>query len=55
MSNAVVSRLGQNNLSGDELSLFLEVFSGEVLVQFEQMTKFLDKHQIRTISSGRPN
>lgn len=51
--NANVSRLGQNNLSGEAKALFLLVFGGEVLSQFDQKTAVLDKHTIRTIESGK--
>lgn len=53
MSNATVSRLGQVDGAGSATALFLVRFAGEVLQRFETMTKFLDKHSIRTIESGK--
>lgn len=46
-------RSGQINGSGDNLALFLKVFSGEVLTSFEAATVLKDLHLIRTISSGK--
>jgi hypothetical protein len=37
----------------DERELFQKVFSGEVITAFEEYTTVLDKHQVRTISSGK--
>jgi hypothetical protein len=37
----------------EERELFLKVFSGEVITAFEEFTSVLDKHQVRTISSGK--
>ena len=53
MSNATVSRIGQINGSGDVDALFLKVFSGEVLTSFEKTNVMMDKHQVRTITSGK--
>lgn len=53
MTDTVVSRLGQTNGAGDPLSLFLKVFSGEVLAQFEKTVQFKDRHYIRSIKSGK--
>jgi hypothetical protein len=53
MSNATPSRFGAINAGADKDALFLKVFSGEVLTAFEQKTAVLDKHQVRTISSGK--
>lgn len=48
------TRLGEVNRTGDAYTaLFLQVFAGEVLTSFEQATKMLDKHTIRTISQGK--
>lgn len=52
MSNANPSRLGQNQLAGDELALFLEVFGGEVVTAFETAVKFRDKVRHRTMTEG---
>jgi len=53
MSNATVSDIGQIAGSGDTKALFLKVFSGEVITAFETANSTLDKHVIRTISSGK--
>jgi hypothetical protein len=53
MSNATPSRLGQADASGATDALWLKVFGGEVMVAFEETAAFLDKHMIRTISSGK--
>lgn len=53
MANATPSRLGQINASGDALALFLKVFSGEILEAFYSANVSLDKHVIRTITSGK--
>jgi len=51
--NTTPTRIGQINGSGDELALFLKVFSGEVLTQFETATKFKPLHRTRTITHGK--
>lgn len=53
MANATPSRLGQINAAGDALALFLKVFSGEILEAFYSANVSLDKHMIRTITSGK--
>lgn len=57
MSDANPSRLGQANLTGgsfaNDNALFLKVFSGEVLTAFAQKTLMMDRHMVRTISSGK--
>ena len=35
MSNQTPSRLGQINATGDDRALFLKIYGGEVLYQFE--------------------
>ena len=47
------SRIGQTNLSGDVDSLFLKVFSGEVLTTFEENNVMMPLHRVRTINSGK--
>jgi hypothetical protein len=44
---------GQVNSAGDRKALFLKVYGGEVLTAFEEMTRFKDRHFIRTISNGK--
>jgi hypothetical protein len=51
--NSTPSGIGQINASGDRKALWLKVFSGEVLTTFQNETHMLDKHQVRTISSGK--
>ncbi len=53
MTNSNVSRIGQVNGSGDVDSLFLKVFAGEVLTAFGRTNVMMDKHFVRTISSGK--
>jgi len=47
------SRLGQTDLAGDVDSLFLKVFSGEVLTTFEENNIMMPLHRVRTITSGK--
>lgn len=53
MANATVSNLGQVNASGSTSSLFLKVFSGEVLSAFQRENKMLGMTSVRTIQSGK--
>lgn len=53
MANAIVTAFGQNNGAGLTDALFLKVYGGEVLTAFEEATKTMDKHLIRTIQSGK--
>lgn len=53
MSDATPSRLGQALGTGGNEALFLKVFSGEVLTAFNNNNIFMDKHTVRTISSGK--
>jgi len=53
MANANVNQFGQLNGAGDAKANFLKVFSGEVLTAFETANVTLDRHTIRTISSGK--
>lgn len=53
MSNATPSRLGAINGGSDKDELFLKVFAGEVLTAFDEKNVMMDKHQVRTISSGK--
>lgn len=52
-SNAAPSRLGQVNAAGDANALFLKVFSGEILMTFEEMNVMKDLHMVRTIQNGK--
>lgn len=58
MANMTLSRMGAVNDDATDTkaaqeALFLKVFTGEVLTNFEQQTCMLDKHTVRTISSGK--
>lgn len=53
MSNALPSRLGQANLTGDVKSIFLKVFAGEVLTAFEEANVTGGKFMERSIASGK--
>src|SRR5665213_636045 len=53
MADAIPSRLGQVNSAGDALALYLKVFSGEVLTTYTRQALFRDKHNTRTIPSGK--
>jgi len=53
MANAVTLNIGQINGAGPTDAMFLKVFSGEVLTAFETASVVLDKHFVRTISSGK--
>ena len=57
MTNATVSRLGAVNANDSNYananSLFLKVFSGEVMESFERTAVTMDKHLVRQISSGK--
>jgi hypothetical protein len=53
MASATVHRIGAINAGTDKTALFLKVFGGEVLTAFETAAVSLDKHTVRTISSGK--
>lgn len=53
MANATPSRIGQALGTGDTRSLFLKIFSGEVLTTFNAKTIMKDKTRTRNISSGK--
>lgn len=53
MSNFTPSRFGSDNGGGDKVALFLKVFGGEVLAALYAKNKTMDKHLVRTISSGK--
>lgn len=52
-ANAVPSRFGQIDLSGDPVAIFLKVFAGEVLTAFSETNVFLGRSMVRTIVSGK--
>jgi hypothetical protein len=52
--NTTPSRLGDINAGGgDQLELFLKVFAGEVLASYNDRTVMMDRHRVKSISSGR--
>lgn len=53
MSNANVIRVGQINGSGDVDALFLKLWSGEVLTEFDVENKMLPLTMVRTITKGK--
>lgn len=53
MANATVQTFGQINGAGVTDALFLKVFGGEVLTAFEEANVVMDKHTVRSISSGK--
>lgn len=53
VNDAVLSRPGQVNKSGDADALFLKLFSGEVLTAFEEVNIMKDLHKTRTITHGK--
>lgn len=53
MSNAVPSRIGQINGSGDVDAIFLKVYAGEVIATFDQANVMMDKHKVRVIRNGK--
>ena len=52
-TDQTVSRLGQTNAAGDDRSLFLKLYAGEVLTSFEEKNVFMPLHRSRTISNGK--
>ena len=53
MANATTLQFGAVNSAGARDALFLKVFGGEVMTAFEEANVVLDKHTVRTISSGK--
>ncbi len=53
MTNTTVSRLGQVNGAGDTSALFLKVFGGEVLTEFERTNVFKGLTYVRQIQNGK--
>jgi hypothetical protein len=44
---------GAVNSAGSDDALFLKIYGGEVLTAFAQSTQAMDKHKVRTITSGK--
>lgn len=53
MTDTIVSRLGQVNGAGATDALFLKVFGGEVLTEFERLNVFKQLTFVRQIKSGK--
>lgn len=53
MANSDPNFPGQNQLSGDNRALMLDLAAGEVITAFETATIMRDKHQTRTLSNGK--
>lgn len=53
MANASASRFGQVNQAGDDRALWLKLFAGEVFTSWSEKNVTLDKHYVRSISSGK--
>jgi len=47
------ARFGYGQSVSDDRNLFLKVFGGEVLTAFTEQVTTMDKHSVRTITSGR--
>jgi hypothetical protein len=52
-TNQSVTFAGQQNNANDNRKLFLDIFAGEVLTEFHNKNIMMDKHRVRTISSGK--
>lgn len=52
-TDQTVSRLGQQNATGDARALFLKLYAGEVLTAFEEKNVFMPLHRTRSISNGK--
>ena len=52
-TDQTVSRLGQQNATGDARALFLKLYAGEVLTAFEEKNIFMPLHRTRSISNGK--
>lgn len=51
--DTTATRLGQIDLSGDALAIFLKKFSGEVLQTFEESNIMMPLHMVKTIQNGK--
>jgi len=51
--NQAINRLGQINQSGDARALFLKVFSGEIISQYESKCVMKDLVRTRSIATGK--
>lgn len=53
MTASIVSRVGKVNAAGADDALFLKLFGGEILTEFENATKFKGRHFVRQIRNGK--
>lgn len=53
MSDITPSRLGLSNGTGADDALFMKLFAGEVMTSFHTANVMMERHLIRTISSGK--
>lgn len=57
MANATVTFIGADNKAtatmAEERALYLKMFGGEVLVAFPKYTIFIDKHRVKSLTSGK--
>lgn len=53
LAAAGISNPGQKLSAGDRDTLFMKVFSGEVLTAFARNTVMMSRHQVRTIDHGK--
>lgn len=51
--DTTATRLGQIDLAGDALAIFLKKFSGEVLQTFEESNIMMPLHMVKTIQNGK--
>ena len=51
--NQAINRLGQINVAGDARALFLKVFSGEIISQYESKCVMKDLVRTRSIATGK--
>jgi hypothetical protein len=51
--NQAINRLGSNNLGSDKRELFLKVFSGEIISQYETKCVMKDLVRTRSIATGK--
>lgn len=53
LADTGISNPGQKLSAGDRDTLFMKVFSGEVLTAFARNTVMMSRHQVRTIDHGK--
>lgn len=52
LDDSGISNPGQQLSAGERDTLFMKVFSGEVLTAFARNTVMMSRHQVRTIDHG---